>query len=48
MTDKDKATSIQVSTETKNRLSKLGIMGDTYNDIVERLLEKVGKKAAKE
>ena len=43
----EKMTSIQVSVETKKRLAKLGIKGDTYDDIVLRLLEKVGKKAVK-
>ena len=42
-----KMTSVQVSQETKNRLAKLGIMGDTYEVIITRLLDKVGKKSAK-
>lgn len=42
-----KMTSIQVSVETKKRLAKLGIMGDTYEAIIVRLLEKVGKKAVR-
>jgi len=40
-------TSIQVSQETKERLKALGIMGDTYDDIIVRLLDKLGKKSLK-
>jgi len=40
MSDK---TSIQLSSETKDRLKKLGLKGDTYDTIVCRLLDKVGK-----
>ena len=40
-------TTIQVSVETKETLSKLGIKGDTYDGIIKRLLDKVGKKAVK-
>jgi hypothetical protein len=43
----DKITSIQVSVETKDRLTKLGVMGDTYDSIVRRLLDKVGKKGVR-
>jgi hypothetical protein len=43
----EKMTSIQVSVETKDRLTKLGIMGDTYDTIVRRLLDKVGKKGVR-
>ena len=32
----DKMTSISVSQETKERLAKLGIKGDTYHDIIRR------------
>ena len=42
-----KMTSISVSVETKERLQKLGIKGDTYDDIVCRLLDKLGKKAVR-
>ena len=41
----DKMTTIQVRVETKERLAKLGVMGDTYNAIIQRLLGKVSKKA---
>lgn len=40
-------TTIQVKVETKDRLKALGIMGDTYNDIIQRLLDKLGKKSLK-
>jgi predicted DNA-binding protein len=43
----EKMTSIQVSVETKDRLTKLGITGDTYDTIVRRLLDKVGKKGVR-
>lgn len=43
----DKMTTIQVSVETKERLAKLGVMGDTYDGIIQRLLEKHGRKAVK-
>ena len=36
-------TSIQVSRETKERLTKLGIKGDTYDNIILRLLERQSK-----
>ena len=39
-------TSIQISKETKDRLIKLGIKGDTYDDIILRLLDRL-KKAPK-
>ena len=42
-----KMTSIQVSVETKERLAKLGLIGDTYDIIVRRLLDKLAKKSAK-
>jgi len=42
-----KMTSIQVRVETKDRLKTLGIMGDTYDDIVQRLLDRLGKKSLK-
>ena len=32
--------SIQITTKTKERLVALGAKGDTYNDIIERLLDK--------
>jgi hypothetical protein len=35
-------TSIQVSKETAERLAVLGKKGDTYEDIILRLLEEVG------
>ena len=44
MSDK---TSIQVTKETKDWLDKLGMKGDTYNDIVIRLLDQAGVKGRK-
>ena len=41
----NKMTSIQVLTETKDRLAKLGLKGDTYDVIITRLLDKLGKKS---
>lgn len=40
-------TSIQVKPGTKERLTKLGIKGDTFDDIICRLLDKVGRKAVR-
>ena len=42
-----KMTSIQVQVETKDRLKVLGIMGYTYDDIIQRLLDRLGKKSLK-
>lgn len=36
---KDEYTSIRVKIETRERLRKIGEKGDTYNVIIERLLE---------
>ena len=35
---KETKTLIQVTEKTKTRLDKLGMKGDTYNDIIEKLL----------
>ena len=40
MSDK---TSIQISRDTKDRLDKLGIKGDTYNGVITRLLDRLKK-----
>ncbi len=40
-----KRTSIQVSEDTKERLTKLGLKGDTYDDIITRLLNKHSRKS---
>ena len=37
-------TSIHVSRETKSRLAQLGIKGETYDGIIQRLLDKLKKK----
>jgi predicted CopG family antitoxin len=34
------ATTIRISTDLRDRLKKLGRKGETYEDIIERLLEK--------
>jgi len=39
----DEKTTIQVTVKTKARLTKLGLKGDTYDDIIRRLLDKLGK-----
>ncbi|MBA7626623.1 hypothetical protein ES703_34077 [subsurface metagenome] len=44
MTEK---TSIQVSVETKERLVRLGIKGETYGSIIQRLLDKNTKTKRK-
>ena len=43
----EEMTSIQVSVKTRDRLLVLGIKGETYEDVVRRLLDKLGKKAVK-
>jgi len=40
MTDTIEKTSIQVSVETKKKLDKLGKKGDTYDNIIKKLLDK--------
>ena len=35
---------IAVSQETKDRLDKLGAKGDTYEDIVKRILDQIEKR----
>jgi len=37
----DKMTTIQVSVETKDRLVKLGVMDDTYDSVIQRLLKEL-------
>lgn len=39
-----KRTSIQIYQATKSQLDDLGKKGDTYDDIIRRLLEKSDKK----
>lgn len=41
MSDK---TSIQVTVKTKERLDKIGFKKDTYDDILNRLLDQVTRK----
>lgn len=40
-------TTIQVTVKTKDRLDKIGIKGDTYDDIINRLLDQVTRKRNK-
>jgi len=40
----DKRTSIQIYQSTKKALDKRGRKGDTYDDIIQTLLEKQSKK----
>jgi len=37
-------TTIQISTETRDALKKYGKKGDTYDDIISRLIEKAKNK----
>ena len=41
---KEERTSIQVSMATKNRLDKIGLKKDTYNDILIRLLDQAKRQ----
>lgn len=41
---KEKRTSIQIYQLTKDELDKLGKKGDTYDDIIRELLNKIKKK----
>ena len=40
---KEGMTTIQVSKETAEKLAKLGAKGDSYDAIIQRLLNKAGK-----
>ena len=40
----EEKTTIQISLDNKNRLDKLGGKGDSYDDILTRLLDKIEKK----
>lgn len=37
-------TNIQISRANRNRLAKLGSKGDTYDDIISRILDEVEQK----
>ncbi len=39
-----KSTTIQVRTDTKDRLEYLRAKGETYNDLLERLINKIGEE----
>ena len=41
-------TSIQVTQDLRKRLSKLGNIGDSYQQVIEKLLEEYETKAKKE
>ena len=41
-------TSIQVSTETKDRLDAIGLKKDTYDGIIQRLLDQQTRKRKKD
>ena len=45
---KDEYTSIRVKIETRERLRKISEKGDTYNVIIERLLEETKQQNIKE
>lgn len=36
-------TNIRISRETKEMLEKLGSMGDTFDDVIRRLIKEAGK-----
>lgn len=38
---KDDITTIQVSKDVREELKKLGTMGETYDDVIKRLIKKV-------
>lgn len=38
---KEDATTIQISKETREQLRELGKMGETYDDVIRRLIELV-------
>jgi hypothetical protein len=39
MQEKDNITTIQISKDTRDELKKLGIKGETYDEIIKKLLE---------
>lgn len=44
---KSEKTTIQITKQTKERLSNMGSKGDTYEDIITCLLDKYSHKEAK-
>lgn len=38
-------TTVRISTELRDKLKKLGVKGETYEDIIERLVEVAEKNA---
>jgi hypothetical protein len=43
---KDRISSIEIKPSTKDRIKNLGKKGDTYDDIVQRLLQAYEKNAS--
>jgi predicted CopG family antitoxin len=44
MPDNEKTT-IQVDIETRSRLEKLGVKGESYDDVIRRLLDELKSKS---
>ena len=38
-------TTVRISTELRDKLKKLGVKGETYEDVIQRLVEKAEKNA---
>jgi len=38
-------TTVRISTELRDRLKKLGVKGETYEDVIQRLIELAEKNA---
>lgn len=41
---KEDVTTIQLLKETRDELKKLGVMGETYDDVIRRLIRKAKEK----
>jgi predicted CopG family antitoxin len=44
MQDKEKITTIQISKETRDELKELGKKGETYDEVIKKLLEHAKKQ----
>jgi len=42
--NKEQITTIQISKDTRDELKKLGIKGETYDEIIKKLMESAKKK----
>ena len=42
------ATTVRISTELRDKLKKLGVKGETYEDVIQRLVEIAEKNAGRE